>query len=105
MSAVMSDRTLKAPLRLVIDTRSQFRDAAVRRLVELPDDEPRLVIDMAGMREIDTTGLNVLMLIQRRAASLRKRVRLQEADPQIRSILELARLADLFEFDDPDSSA
>ena len=64
----MEARALMAPASLGLDTRVEFRQAAVEALNALPDGGGPLVIELAGTRTVDSAGLGVLMLVQRHAA-------------------------------------
>jgi len=94
------ERGLTAPERLGLDTRVEIRKAATRLLDEMPEGGGRLVIDLAYTREIDSAGLGALMLIQRRAADRRQVVTLRRPSEEIRFLLVLTKLAELFDIDD-----
>ncbi len=93
------DRQFAAPETLGLDTRSEFRQAAVTLLDELPEGTGRLLVNLVGTRRIDSAGLGALMLVQRRAAERRQRVVLRNANDEIRYLLVLTKLDDLFLFD------
>ena len=59
----------------------------------------RLVIDLTPTRTIDSAGLGVLMLIQRRAMERRQRVTLRNPNDEIRFLLTLTKLDDLFDLE------
>jgi anti-anti-sigma factor len=92
-------RGMTAPERLGLETRVEIRKAATQLLDEMPDGA-RLVIDLAYTREIDSAGLGALMLIQRRAADRRQLVVLRHPSEEIRFLLVLTKLADLFQIED-----
>ena len=94
------ERGLTAPERLGLDTRVEIRKAATQLLEAMPEGSGRLVIDLAQTREIDSAGLGALMLIQRRAAERRQAVALRHPSEEIRFLLVLTKLADLFEIED-----
>ena len=58
-----------------------------------------LVIDLSGTRSVDSAGLGALMLIQRKAAERRQVVRLRGANEELRFLLVLTKLDDLFELE------
>ncbi len=66
----------------------------------MPEGGGRLVIDLSYTREIDSAGLGALMLIQRHASERRLAVALRHASEEIRFLLVLTKLSDLFELDD-----
>ncbi|HEY6948650.1 MAG TPA: STAS domain-containing protein [Gemmatimonadales bacterium] len=89
-------RELVAPERLGLDTRVEFRKAAVQVLDTLPDGTGQLIIDLARTRQVDSAGLGVLMLIQRRAAERRQTIVLRNPNDEIRFLLVITKLVDLF---------
>ncbi len=89
------ERGLSAPERLGLNTRVEIRMAAARLLEEMPPGG-RLVIDLSYTREIDSAGLGALMLIQRLAAERHQSVVLRHPNEEIRFLLVLTKLADLF---------
>ena len=94
---------LVAPEHLGLQSRTDFRQQAVTILDRLPEGEGRLVIDLGATRQVDSAGLGALMLIQRRAAERRQAVVLRSANEELRFLLVLTRLDDLFELDPPTS--
>ena len=90
-------RGLAAPDTLGLETRVQIRKAAIELLEEMPEGTGRLVIDLGHTRYIDSAGLGALMLIQRRAAERRQAVVLRNPSEEIRFLLVLTKLYDLFE--------
>jgi len=94
-----AERGMAAPETLGLDTRVEIRKAAIRLLEEMPEGVGRLVIDLAGTRHVDSAGLGALMLIQRRAAERRQVVVLRSASEEIRFLLMLTKLDDLFQLE------
>ena len=97
------ERGLSAPETLGLDTRVQIRKAAIQLLEEMPEGTGRLVIDLGRTRHIDSAGLGALMLIQRRAAERRQVVVLRSASEEIRFLLVLTKLYDLFQVETGDN--
>jgi anti-anti-sigma factor len=95
------ERGLLAPETLGLDTRVEIRKTAVRLLEEMPEGLGRLVIDLARTRHVDSAGLGALMLIQRRAAERRQAVVLRNLSEEIRFLLVLTKLDDLFQLESP----
>jgi anti-anti-sigma factor len=95
----MEAHALMAPPTLGLDTRVEFRQAAVDVLKTMPEGDGPLVIELAGTRSVDSAGLGVLMLIQRHAAERRVPVVLRNANDELRFLLALTKLADLFEME------
>ena len=63
----------------------------------IPSGAGYLVVDCATLNSIDSSGLNALILVQRRAAARRVRVVLRELGEELRALLVLTKLDDLFE--------
>ena len=91
------ERGLSAPDTLGLETRVQIRQAAIQLLEQMPEGTGRLVIDLGHTRYIDSAGLGALMLIQRRAAERRQAVVLRHPNDEIRFLLVLTKLYDLFQ--------
>jgi anti-sigma B factor antagonist len=94
-----AERSLVAPETLGLDTRVEIRKTATRLLEEMPEGMGRLVIDLGRTRQVDSAGLGALMLIQRRAAERRQVVVLRNASEEIRFLLVLTKLDDLFQLE------
>jgi anti-anti-sigma factor len=99
MSPRSSEKTLAAPEALSLESRTAFRRTAVELLDQLPEGAGRLVIDLSATRAVDSAGLGTLMLIQRRAAERRVAVALRGANEELRFLLVLTKLDDLFELE------
>jgi len=103
MSTRPMEKTLVAPERLDLDSRTAFRRAAGEVLDLLAEGISggggRLVIDLSGTRSVDSAGLGALMLIQRKAAERRQTVCLRGANEELRFLLVLTKLDDLFELE------
>jgi anti-anti-sigma factor len=92
------ERGLTAPESLGLDTRVEIRKAATQLLEEMPEGG-RLVVDLTHTRMVDSAGLGALMLIQRRAAERRQTVVLRNPNEEIRFLLVLTKLSDLFQIE------
>ena len=99
-----TERTIVAPEMLGLPSRSAFRESAVRLLDELPEGEGRLIIDLSGTNRVDSSGLGALMLVQRRASDRRQAVVLRNPSEEVRFLLTLTKLRDLFELDEVPSA-
>jgi anti-anti-sigma factor len=93
------ERGLTAPDTLGLETRIGIRKAAIELLEEMPEGTGRLVLDMGRTRHVDSAGLGALMLIQRRASERRQAVALRNPSEEIRFLLVLTKLCDLFEIE------
>jgi len=90
------ERGLSAPDTLGLESRVEIRKAATQLLEDMPEGAGRLVIDLSRTRHVDSAGLGALMLIQRRAAERRQVVVLRNPSEEIRFLLVLTKLYDLF---------
>ena len=101
----MIETMVQAPTSLGIETRATFRRQAQEALERLgaANGASELVIDLSGTRSVDSAGLGVLVLIQRRAAESRRTVRLRGVSGELRFLLVLTRLDDRFVIEGPES--
>ena len=100
MSTNPCERVVLAPETLGLESRSEFRQRAVALLEEMPEGLGRLVVDLSNTHHVDSAGLGVLMLVQRRASERRQMVALRKASEEVRFLLVLTRLHDLFEIEE-----
>lgn len=99
MTAVAESTSLLAPSRLVAETRVDFRCAALESLDRAGDHGATLLaIDMSETRDVDASGLGILVLVQKRARERGLRTRLLHTQHSVRSLLTLTKLDGLFEF-------
>jgi len=94
-----TEKVVAAPAELGLESRTAFRRTAGELVDQLPEGAGRLVIDLSATRAVDSAGLGALMLIQRRAAERRLSVRLRGANEELRFLLVLTKLDDLFELE------
>src|SRR5204862_8002000 len=99
MSTRLMEKTLAAPERLDLESRTVFRRAAGEVLDLLAEGAGRLVIDLSGTRSVDAAGLGALMLIQRTASERRPTVCLSGANEEVRFLLVRTKLDDRFELE------
>lgn len=99
MTPPLWEKTLSAPQALGLESRQTFRREAAALLDALPEGSGRLVIDLTDTQAVDSAGLGALMLIQRRAAEKRQTVCLRGANEELRFLLVLTKLDDLFELE------
>jgi anti-anti-sigma regulatory factor len=92
-----TERVLPAPKTLGLETRGAFRQEAIAVLEQLPEGLGRLILDFEATDRVDSAGLGALMLVQRRAAERRQIVALRNVNDEIRFLLVLTKLVDLFE--------
>lgn len=90
---------IQAPTRLVAETRVDFRCAALDSLERAGEvGSPLLAIDMGETRDVDASGLGILVLVQKRARERGLSTRLLNTQHNVRSLLALTKLEGLFEF-------
>jgi anti-anti-sigma regulatory factor len=88
---------LKAPNVLGLETRDSIRRDALKVLDGMPLGDGQLIIDLADTKSVDSAGLGALMLIQRHAAERRQVVALRSVSDELRFLLMLTKLDELFE--------
>lgn len=94
----MSPPTLRAPSRLVTETRAELRDVALRCLEELVrEGATTLTIDLSDVADVDIGGLGILVLIQKRARDRGVTTRLVNVPVQVERLLALTQLDNLFD--------
>lgn len=89
-------RSVTAPEALGLDTRLAFRESVTRELDSLPEGGV-LTVDLSRTTRVDSAGLSALMLIQRHAADRSQRVVLRDPSEELRFLLALTLMTDLFE--------
>jgi ABC-type transporter Mla MlaB component len=87
---------MAAPDELGLETRLEFRDAVTRELDRMADGAV-LSVDLGHTVRVDSAGLSALMVVQRHAAERGQRVLLQDPSDEIRFLLALTCMSDLFE--------
>lgn len=92
-------RVITAPAVLGLSTREEFRLAANDLIDELPEGQGQLVVDLAATRDVDSSGLGILVLLQRRAAERRVGILLRGVGAELEYLLVLTKLDDLFAFE------
>jgi anti-anti-sigma factor len=96
-----SSSVLSAPARLVTETRLDFRRAALEYVERAAQESaPRIYVDLAATKDIDASGLGVLVLLQKRAREKMIATRLLNAGTSVRQMLLLTKLDYLFELED-----
>lgn len=98
----MTGYVVHAPHSLGRESRGSFRRQALEALdaLEASGDSDPLIIDLAATRMVDSAGLGVLVLVQRRAAEVRRPVHLRCASEELRFLLVMTRLDDRFVFEE-----
>lgn len=98
----MNGFVVHAPASLGRETRGIFRRQALEALeaLEASGGVSPLLVDLSATRIVDSAGLGVLVLLQRRAAEVRRSVHLYGASEELRFLLVMTRLDDRFVFVD-----
>lgn len=91
-------RVLQAPESLGLTTREAFRASANALLDEMAEGAGQLVVDLGGTREVDSSGLGALVMVQHHAAVRRQAVVLRGVGAELEFLLVLTKLDDLFVF-------
>ena len=98
----MEQHVVHAPTTLGRETHAHFRQEALEVLeASHPADRwTQLVVDLSATREVDSAGLGALVLVQRRAAEMRRAVFLRGVSEELRVLLVMTRLDDRFVFEE-----
>lgn len=91
------EQVLVAPSELDLESRNDFRRAAVALLDAMQERQGCLVVDLSATRSVDSAGLGALVQVRRRAAQRGQVVRLRGVNAELRQLLVLTKLEDLFE--------
>ena len=93
------ERRLEAPQRLAVETRVDFRSAALEWLDRAEAaGTGRLSIDMSSTESVDASGLGTLVLVQKRARERGLATQLVGSRQAVRTLLSITKLEPLFEF-------
>ncbi len=95
--SILAEQTIAAPESLGLETRLEFREAASSLIDRVSAGTGRLVVDCADLKSIDSSGLNALILVHRKAAQRRIKVVLRDLNGELLALLVLTKLDDLFE--------
>ena len=96
----MSHPPLRAPRRLVTETRAELRDAALRQLEELAAaGETTFTIDLTDVADADIGWVGILVLLQKRARDRGISTRLVHTPVQVERLLALTQLDYLFDLE------
>ncbi len=93
------NRVVVAPEELDLDSRMIFRREALEALAVMSPGADVLEIDFSSTRSMDSSGLGALIVVQRKAAQIQMSVRLRGLSQELRFLLALTKLEDLFEID------
>lgn len=93
------ERVLAAPAKLQHPLAGEFRRSGLELTDALPETGGRLVIDLRATEDADSTGLEALIAIRRRAIRRGWTVQLRGVGPNLRSLLEVTKIDGLFDID------
>ncbi|MBA2292463.1 MAG: STAS domain-containing protein [Gemmatimonadales bacterium] len=94
-------RVLQAPENLGLATRETFRLEANSLLDEMAEGNGCLIVDLGATRQVDSSGLSALVMIQRHATDRRQKVLLRGVAAELEYTLVLTKLDELFHFAQP----
>jgi anti-sigma B factor antagonist len=80
------------PIRLEGDLTVQVAAEYKILLLNALADGDEITLDLSGINELDTAGLQLLLLLKREAGQLGRTVRFTEPSPAVLEVLALARL-------------
>lgn len=96
--ADQAQRIFLAPSRLTTEHRVEFRRLALEAMEIAASSGQKVVeINLGAVIEIDSSGLGVLILVQKRARERGLRLRLLDVPLAVGSLLDATRLEPLFE--------
>ena len=89
--------SLSVPMRLVADTRAEFRIAALEALEKAAQQGVRdFILELGSTLQVDASGLGILVLVEKRARERGMRTVLQQPGAELRHLLDVTRLDYLF---------
>ncbi|WP_150275846.1 STAS domain-containing protein [Paenibacillus tepidiphilus] len=90
----MTELRITIPEMFSVDEAGLFRDQ-VRTLIE--QGEVNLLLDFAGCKFVDSTGLGVIVSSYKKCAENGGTIRLTSLHPNVLKVFELTRLTNVFE--------
>lgn len=85
------------PMRLIADTRAEFRASALDHLERAAKQGARdFVLELGATLQVDASGLGILVLIEKRARERGMRTVLAQPGAELRHLLDITRLDYLF---------
>lgn len=86
------EKILVAPERLVYPESRRFRRAGLELIASLGPQPHRVVVDLSNTVEADSSGLESLIAMRRRATALKHLLVLQGVRPSLHQLLEVTKL-------------
>ena len=88
---------LVPPSRLIAETRSEFRRMALDHVaLAVARGEKRVAVDLSGTREIDASGLGILLFVNTRATEQGLTTHLVRVPKDVLALLDLTKLTQIF---------
>jgi len=100
----LTQSTRDGHLRLLVNggfTIFQAAEYKPQLLGVIDNADDMLEVDLSGVEEIDTTGLQLLLLMKREAALQYKQLFFNGVSPAVQSLIDLLHLQDVFETQAP----
>jgi anti-sigma B factor antagonist len=91
---------ISAPDRLIAENRAEFRSKALGHIDRAAEAGAVVVVDLQLTKEIDSSGLGLLVLVEKRSRERGLRTVLRGAGEEVRSMLAVTRLEMLFTIED-----
>jgi anti-anti-sigma factor len=96
----IADTVLVAPLRLVAEHRADFRNEALKTIERAATAGHSIVVDLTSTVEIDSSGLGLLVLVEKRARERGIKTVLRKPGTEVRTMLAATKLEMLFTIQD-----
>jgi len=90
------EKVLVAPERLVYPASRAFRRAGLELIASLGPQPHRVIVDLGPTVEADSTGLEALIAMKRRASSSKHTLVLKNVGERVSELLELTKLKGWF---------
>jgi len=88
---------LVPPTRLIAETRSEFRKIALDYIaLAIARGESRVTVDLGATKEIDASGLGILLFVNSRAADQGMTTHLVKVPKDVMALLDLTKLTQIF---------
>lgn len=91
-----AETVITAPARLIADCRVAFRAAALDAIERAEAAGSPVVVDLAATKEIDSSGLGLLVLIEKRGREKGLTTVLRRPGHEVRTMLAVTKLEMLF---------
>lgn len=96
MKRPLPEKVIVAPERLVYPHSRAFRRAGLEAISSLGPQPHRVIVDLGPTVDADSTGLEALIAMKRRASVLKHTLVLSNVGPRVAELLELTKLKGWF---------